>query len=109
MEVHRFLSVTVFRHGWRFPCSREGMIVQRVLNDEDPERLRRFGPLADEYAHEAQMIAEQVSALPSGQRTIERVTDIVTDVWLRMFGEVSGDVKVRRPVFERVAQRILNH
>ena len=85
------------------------MTVQRALNDEDPERLRRFGPLADEYAYEAQLIAERVGALPSGQRTIERVTDIITEVWLRMFGEVSGDVTLRRPVFERVAQRILNN
>ena len=85
------------------------MTVQHALNDEDPERLRRFGPLADEYAHEARLIAERVGALPSGQRTVERVTDIIAEVWLRMFGEVSGDVRLRRPVFERVAKRILTH
>ena len=85
-------------------------VVKSILWDEDPEGLRSAGCPADEYDHEASLIAGQIAALIAKQSaplSIEQIAAAVAEVWNRQFGPFTAeDLEQRRPVFLSVARRI---
>jgi hypothetical protein len=79
-----------------------------VLNEEDIEGLLAAGAPGDEYDGEARAIGETLAQVPQHELVLDRVFGIVTEVGSRMFGPFDEEqLRKRRPVYLRVAQRIL--
>ena len=84
--------------------------VNEALSVIDPEGLLELGAPVDEYSSEAQEITSQIAALLADDLTLESITGVIRDVWVRAFGPFSNeDIIKRMPVFRQVAGRILSH
>ncbi|HWF83795.1 MAG TPA: hypothetical protein VG222_03070 [Vicinamibacterales bacterium] len=81
--------------------------IQAALNEEDVERLLELGAPADEYRMEAEMIAGMLANIGGSDCSEDRVIAIISAVWGRMFDGSASALELRRPIFQRVARRIL--
>jgi hypothetical protein len=84
--------------------------VRAAIDAEDPEGLLALGSPADEYSHEASIIAGKIHELSQRQgspATAEQISEVVAEVWIEYFGpfEPTG-LEKRKPLFLAVGRRL---
>ncbi|MDE3179386.1 MAG: hypothetical protein KGM47_06955 [Acidobacteriota bacterium] len=84
-------------------------LIKEILDREDIEGLLSVGAPPDEYAPEAQMLAQRLhGAERSGQDLQAWVAKEVQDVWQAAFGPFSrDDLAMREAAFDKVAAGII--
>ena len=82
--------------------------VDEILQAEDIEGLLALGAPRDEYAREASVIHSALMKLGEEQCNQRELSALVLGVWDHSFGPFAADqIERRRPVFDRLVQRLL--
>lgn len=82
--------------------------IKAALDGEDIEGLLELGSPSDEYDSEASMIEGRIAKLAGDEFNVDKIADIVAEVWNSQFGPFDEeDLNKRRQAFSSVARRIL--
>jgi hypothetical protein len=82
--------------------------IKAALDSEDVEGLLAMGSPPDEYDSEASLIEDRIAKVAGDKLNVDRIADIVTEVWNSQFGPFDEeDLNKRRQAFSSVARRIL--
>jgi hypothetical protein len=84
-------------------------LVDAVLKSEDIESLFQHGAPGDEYSGETRKIVSAIASVDEKELDEDRLTNVVSSVWVHSFGPFSADeIEMRMPAFRQVAHRILS-
>lgn len=80
--------------------------IEQALQAEDVEGLIALGAPADEYAMEAEKIANILQSLTKDELNEKNIAAVIASVWAEMFNRSAEELLQRAHAFQRIATQL---